>query len=172
MELNLLGSTSVLKEHLITELMEKMWRIALIVHLGNTVKGKAMSFGQMIVQKDFTALVELTTLLQMMVSLESFAQLGITAQLVQQLPYHAGKVLMGLHNNLPLKLTAKAVIQGSFVLLMAAIKLLATVQLVSSAKKMHLLVNLRMVSQVMSVQLAISVPKVQLVLGHVPQEHT
>ena len=56
--------------------MEKMWRIALIVHLGNTVKGKAMSFGQMIVQKDFTALVELTTLLQMMVSLESFAQLG------------------------------------------------------------------------------------------------
>lgn len=56
--------------------MEKESTIALIAHLENTVKVKAMKYGQMIVQKDFIALAELTTLLLMMGSLESFVLLG------------------------------------------------------------------------------------------------
>jgi len=87
-ELNLLGNTSAQPEHLITGLMEKASTIALIVHLENTVKVKAMKYGQMIVPKDFIALAELTTLLLTMGSLESFVLLVTTAQQVQQLPYH------------------------------------------------------------------------------------
>lgn len=56
--------------------MEKESTIALIALLENTVKVKAMKYGQMIVQKDFIALVELTTRLLMMGSLESFVLLG------------------------------------------------------------------------------------------------
>lgn len=56
--------------------MEKASTIALIVHLENTVKVKEMKYGQMIAQKDFIALAELTTLLLTMGSLESFVPLG------------------------------------------------------------------------------------------------
>lgn len=79
---------------------------------------------------------------------------------------------MDPHNSLPLKETAKAAIQGNSVLLMASIKRLATAPQVSSARKMHPLVNLQTVFQVMSVGLAIFVLKALLALYHVPQEHT
>lgn len=71
-----ISSNNFFQEHLITGLMEKASTIALIVHLENTVKVKAMKCGQMIVQKDFIALAELTTLLLTMGSLESFVLLG------------------------------------------------------------------------------------------------
>ena len=71
-----ISSNNFFQEHLITGLMEKVSTIALIVHLENTVKVKAMKYGQMIVQKDFIALAELTTLLLTMGSLESFVLLG------------------------------------------------------------------------------------------------
>ena len=71
-----ISSNNFFQEHLITELMEKASTIALIVHLENTVKVKAMKYGQMIVHKDFIALAELTTLLLTMGSLESFVLLG------------------------------------------------------------------------------------------------
>ena len=71
-----ISSNNFFQEHLITGLMEKASMIALIVHLENTVKVKAMKYGQMIVQKDFIALSELTTLLLTMGSLESFVLLG------------------------------------------------------------------------------------------------
>lgn len=79
---------------------------------------------------------------------------------------------MDPRNRLPLKETAKAAIQGNSVLLMASIKRLATAPQVSSARKMHPLVNLQTVFQVMSVGLAIFVLKALLALYHVPQEHT
>lgn len=79
---------------------------------------------------------------------------------------------MDPRNSLPLKETAKAAIQGNSVLLMASIKRLATAPQVTSARRMHPLVNLRTVFQVMSVGLAIFVLKALLALYHVPQEHT
>jgi len=75
-------------------------------------------------------------------------------------------------NSLVLKQSARVVIQENSVKLMASTKHLGTVLQDTSAKKMHLLVNLRMASLVMFVGLGIIVLLAQVAHFHVSQDHT